>query len=216
MSPLRVGLTGGIGSGKSVVAELFAELGAPIIDTDQLARNVVAPGSPLLAQISLAFGYELLLPDGNLDRARLAAQIFANPAQKRQLESLLHPAIAAAMQEEIAVRSGAAPYLILAIPLLVEAGWQDRVDRILVVDCPEAVQLERASRRDQRSVAAIEQIIAQQASREERLRWADDIIDNGPNRDRSDLAAQVRALDQNYRAHFGKGVVPSPPTRGEG
>jgi dephospho-CoA kinase len=194
--PLRIGLTGGIASGKTTVANLFAALGVPVLDTDQIARDVVEPGQPALAEVVAAFGPGVLGPDGRLDRPRLRARVFADPDSRQRLEAILHPAIRA----ELARRAGAAggPYQVWVIPLLVEGGQVDRVDRILVVDCPEAVQLARVQARDGETEASARAILTAQASRAQRLAAADDVIVNDGSE--ADLAGQVAALDARYRA----------------
>jgi dephospho-CoA kinase len=194
--PLRIGLTGGIASGKTTVADLFAALGVPVLDTDQIARDVVEPGQPALAEVVAAFGPRILGPDSRLDRPRLRARVFADPDSRQRLEAILHPAIRA----ELARRAGAAggPYQVWVIPLLVEGGQVDRVDRILVVDCPEAVQLARVQARDGETEASARAILTAQASRAQRLAAADDVIVNDGSE--ADLAGQVAALDARYRA----------------
>lgn len=193
--PLRIGLTGGIASGKTTVADLFAARGVPVLDTDRIARDVVAPGTPGLREVVAAFGPGVLAADGSLDRRALRERVFANPAERRRLESLLHPRIRAELERRSAAAGG--PYQVLVIPLLVEGGGQTRVDRVLVVDCPEDVQLARLMARDGGTEAAARAILAAQASREERLAVADDVIVNdGP---REALEAAVAALDTRYR-----------------
>ena len=192
---LRVGLTGGIGSGKSTVADLFAGLGVPVIDADRIARELVEPGEPALEEVVAAFGPEMLGPGGRLDRAALRAQIFADQRARIRLEAILHPRIRARM--ETLAREAAAPYCVLCIPLLIEAGQLDLVDRVLVVDTPEALQVERVCSRDGLAAGAVQAILRTQASRAARLAAADDVILNA-----SDLAAlrqQVEALDRRYR-----------------
>jgi len=200
--PLRIGLTGGIASGKTTVARHFADLGVPVLDTDQIARDVVEPGQSALGEVVAAFGPEILGPDGRLDRPRLRARVFADPDSRLRLEAILHPAIRA----ELARRAEAAggPYQIWVIPLLVEGGQVDRVDRILVVDCPEDVQLARVMARDGGTEASARAILAAQASREQRLAAADDVILNDGTE--ADLAPQVAALDARYRALVASGA----------
>jgi dephospho-CoA kinase len=200
--PLRIGLTGGIASGKTTVANLFAARGVPVLDTDQIARDVVEPGQPALAQVVAAFGPDMLGQDGRLDRPRLRARVFADPDSRQRLEAILHPAIRA----ELARRAEAAggPYQVWVIPLLVEGGQVDRVDRILVVDCPEAVQLARVMARDGETEASARAILAAQASRAQRLAAADDVIVNDGSE--ADLAPQVAALDARYRALVANGA----------
>ncbi len=192
--PLCIALTGGIASGKSAVAAAFADLGAPVIDTDLLAREVVEPGQPALAAVVAAFGASTLGPDGRLDRRSLRARVFADPTRRRTLEAILHPAIRELMQARIAALD--APYVVVAIPLLAEGGSRDRFDRVLVVDCPPEVQRQRLLARDAESDAGADAILAAQASRAERLAIADDVIDNtGPL---ASLAQAVAALHRRY------------------
>jgi dephospho-CoA kinase len=192
--PFRVGLTGGIACGKSTVANLFAALGVTIVDTDVLAREVVAPGSPLLPQISAHFGAHVLQKDGSLDRARLRELVFANPAERQWLESLTHPAIRELTDSrcESATRS----YVIVAIPLLVETQGAKRFDRVLVVDCDPALQLARLQARDGVTSRQAAQILAAQVRREQRLAVADDVILN--NGDIAALRDQVEKLHRQY------------------
>lgn len=193
--PLRIGLTGGIASGKSAAARLFAARGVPVIDTDQIARDLVEPGQPGLAAVVAEFGEDVLTPEGRLDRAALRGRVFADPQARRRLEAVLHPAIRA----ELAHRSAAAggPYQIWVIPLLVEGGRIDQVDRVLVVDCPVEVQHARLRRRDGETEAGARAILAAQAGREERLAAADDVIVNDASIDA--LEPQVAVLDAKYR-----------------
>ena len=194
-APLRIGLTGGIASGKSTVARLFEAHGVPVIDTDQIARDVVEPGQPALVAVVEAFGTGILAPDGRLDRPALRARVFADAGARQRLEAILHPAIRA----ELARRSASAggPYQVWVIPLLVEGGRIDQVDRVLVVDCPVEMQLERLVARDGGSESSAQAILAAQASREQRLAAADDVIVNDGAEDA--LAPQVAALDASYR-----------------
>jgi len=193
--PMRVGLTGGIASGKSTVAELFAGAAVPVIDTDILARQVVAPGSIGLQRVAAVFGPSIVADDGSLDRAGLRARIFADAADRRRLESILHPLIL----EEVARQSRRAggSYQIHVIPLLVESGLQDTVDRVLVVDCPEDLQRSRLRSRDGETATSAEQILASQADRVRRLAAADDVIVN--DRSEADLCPLVATLDAFYR-----------------
>jgi dephospho-CoA kinase len=201
----RVGLTGGIACGKSTVANLFAALGVPIIDTDLLAREVVTSGSPLLREITAHFGLQVLASDGSLDRQELRARIFADPAQRQWLEALLHPAI----RELTDTRSEAAtgPYVIVAIPLLVETGGAARFERVLLVDCDPLLQIARLAARDGNSREQAERILAAQASRAERLAVAHDVIHNDGNI--AALRDQVEKLHRQYvqaaRAQSDKG-----------
>jgi dephospho-CoA kinase len=172
----RVGLTGGIASGKSTVARLFEALGVPVIDTDVLAREVVAPGEPLLGQIAARFGAGVLAADGSLNRTALREIVFADACARRDLEQLTHPAIRGRLEALSAVLGG--PYQLLVIPLLVETGGQTPVDRVLVVDCSEALQIRRLQARDGATLEQARQILAAQASREARLAMANDVIVN--------------------------------------
>jgi dephospho-CoA kinase len=195
-APFRVGLTGGIASGKSAAAAAFARRGVPVIDTDQLAREVAEPGQPALAAVVAEFGADLLGQDGRLDRRRLRALVFADAARRKRLEAILHPAIRAALAARIA--SVTAPYVVIAIPLLVESGLGDSVERVLAVDCPPALQLARLTARDGETGTAAAAILAAQASREQRLAAADDVLDNTGTL--AALEAQVGALHERYLA----------------
>ncbi|MBK1721127.1 dephospho-CoA kinase [Thiocystis violacea] len=191
---LVIALTGGIGSGKTSVSDQLGKLGAGIIDTDQLSRELTAPGSPILARIADAFGEEVLQTDGALDRARLREQVFQNPVARGRLEAILHPAIKTLMLERLA--SLATPYAVLVIPLLFETGQQNLADRVLVVDIPEHLQIERVAQRSGLAEAEIRRILASQVSRETRLAGADDVIDNSG--DGAALESQVRRLHARY------------------
>lgn len=199
----RVGLTGGIASGKSTVANLFAALGVPVIDTDVIARDVVAPGSPLLGKIRAEFGEAIMAPDGSLDRRALRARVFGETAEataaRRRLEALTHPAILAEMEARSAKAGG--PYQILAIPLLVESSSRSRVDRVLVVDADEATQMRRLQARDGSTLAEARALLAAQADRATRRAAADDVISN--EGDLKMLAAQVERLHGAYLAAAG-------------
>jgi dephospho-CoA kinase len=207
MAPFRVALTGGIASGKSTVADLFAALGVPVIDTDVIAREVVEPGEPALAEVAAAFGPGVLGSDGRLDRRRLRDIVFADPAARRRLEAILHPAIRARM----AAQSGAAggPYQLLVIPLLAEGGRRDHVDRVLLVDVPEAVQVERLVRRDGSSREQAAAALAAQASRAARQAIADDVIENAGGVE--DLRARVAELHREYLRLAAGGCAPPRP-----
>lgn len=191
---LRVGLTGGIGSGKTTVCQHFAALATPIVDTDELAREVVAKGEPLLEALKADFGPSILTPAGTLDRTAMREQVFANKEKLALLEQHLHPAIRTRLQQCLATLK--APYVIIAIPLLIEKGWQAMVDRVLVVDCSEQQQLERASRRDRCPPEQVRQIMMQQCTRQQRLAVADDIIHNDGASE--SLASQVAKLHRRY------------------
>jgi len=190
----RIGLTGGIACGKSVVTNLFAALGASIVDTDLLSREVVAPGSPLLGEIGRHFGAQVLQKDGSLDRAALRAHVFANPAERQWLEQLTHPAIRELTDARCESATG--PYVIVAIPLLVETAGKVRFDRVLVVDCDPELQLARLQARDGITSHQAAQILAAQASRAQRLAVADDVILN--NGDIANLRDQVEKLHRQY------------------
>lgn len=195
MAPrLRIGLTGGIASGKSTVARRFLELGVPVIDADESARAVVAPGSPGLARVTEVFGSGVLSEQGDLDRRALRQLIFANPERRRQLESILHPLIKADMERRAAAVSG--PYVVLAIPLLVEGGRLDRVNRILVVDVDEQTQVQRLMARDGGTREQAEAMLAAQASRASRLKAAHDVLVNAGSV--PELRHAVDQLHQRY------------------
>jgi dephospho-CoA kinase len=190
---LVIGLTGGIGCGKSRVSELFQQLGVPVIDADRVAREVVEPGQPALAEIRQRFGETVMLPTRGLDRKRLRAIVFQDPQARHDLEQILHPRIRARMQERLA--SLDTPYAILSIPLLLEAG-QQTVDRVLVIDCPPEAQIERVCARDRITPEQAGKIMETQVDRQTRLAAADDLIDNtGPP---EALKPQVQALHARY------------------
>lgn len=192
---IRIGLTGGIASGKSTVARLFGARGVPIIDLDQVAREVVTPGEAGLAEIVAAFGTEVLAADGTLDRARLRTRVFHDPPARKQLEAMLHPRIFEAAVAHAEAAGG--PYQVIVAPLLVEFGLADWPDRVLVVDCPTEAQLQRLLARDGGDEALARAILASQATREQRLAAADDVIVNdGPP---ELLAGAVETLDALYR-----------------
>jgi dephospho-CoA kinase len=174
--PLRIGLTGGIASGKSTVTQRFAELGVPVIDADVASRTVVEPGTPGLAQVAERFGAGVLA-DGRLDRRALRNLVFKDSSLRQALDNILHPLIRVEMEREVAQAQG--PYVIMSIPLLVEGGSSaKRVDRVLVVDADEMLQLQRLQARDGSSVEQARAILASQASRAARLRIADDVLLN--------------------------------------
>lgn len=191
---LRIGLTGGIGSGKTTVCRLFSELGTPIIDTDKIAHALVAPGQPALDQLSKAFGEEILDQEGQLNRAVLRERVFNDDTARQQLEALLHPLIRTEMRRQLKMLR--AKYVIIAIPLLLEKGWQDEVDRILVVDTDEGLQVERTAHRDGISEEQVGRIMLTQVSRHQRLASADDIIHNEGDLDT--LRKQIKHLHNNY------------------
>ena len=172
----RVGLTGGIASGKSTVARLFGALGIPIIDTDQVARDVVEPGQPPLERLVERFGPSILTPDGHLDRPALRNIVFSDPKARADLEALTHPAISVAVQARSATAGG--PYQILVIPLLVEKNLGSQLDRVLVVDCSEELQIRRLQARDGSTLEQARAILNVQASRATRVKAAHDVITN--------------------------------------
>jgi dephospho-CoA kinase len=191
-----VGLTGGIGSGKSAAAEEFARLGATVVDTDVIARELTEPGGAALPQIKSLFGAAFIAASGAMDRSAMREHVFADPAAKQALERLLHPLIRAEADRRIEAATGA--YVVYVVPLLVESGGQrDRISRLLVVDAPEALQVERVRARSGLSDKEIRSIIAQQAGRTARLALADDVIENTGTLDA--LRKQVAALDARYR-----------------
>ncbi len=193
---LRIGLTGGIGSGKSTVAALFARRGVPVIDTDELAHALTRPGAGASAEIAEAFGKDILTAEGAIDRRRLAARVFADPAERRRLENILHPRIRA--ETERRLRTLEAPYVLVVVPLLIEAGFTDLVDRILVVDCDVETAIRRAAARSGRSEEEIRAIARAQLDRTQRLAYADDVIVNDAGLDRLD--EQVEVWHRRYSA----------------
>ncbi|MGH6891380.1 MAG: dephospho-CoA kinase [Dongiaceae bacterium] len=192
---MRIGLTGGIASGKSAVAELFAGRGATVLDSDRIAREIVEPGRPALAELVRALGVGILGNDGALDRPGLRQRIFSEPATRRRVEEILHPAILDELGRQSQAASG--PYQVFVVPLLVEGDREGLVDRVLVVDCPETLQIERLMQRDGETREGALAILASQASRDQRLAVADDVIVNdGPP---GELSVQVADLDRRYR-----------------
>jgi dephospho-CoA kinase len=192
--PLRIGLTGGIASGKSTVADLFAELGAAVIDTDVIAREVVAPGTPALNEIADEFGTGVIGADGALNRAALRSIVFSDHAARKRLEAITHPRIGEETRRQSAYADG--KYQLIVVPLLVNSALRGFVDRILVVDCEEDTQIRRLVARDGGSEAEARRILEAQASRTERLAIADDVIRN--DGDVSELRQQVAALHEIY------------------
>ncbi len=191
---LVIGLTGGIGSGKTTVANGFAALGVPLIDADQIARDLVTPGGDTLKEIVACFGPGILDGHGGLDRARLRHRIFTDLGERRRLEAILHPRIRTGILARIHQLD--APYCIVSIPLLVETGQSDLVDRVLVVDCPPELQRERIARRDGWPAEEIEGALRAQASREQRLRAADDVVVN--DGDLESLRRSIATLHRSY------------------
>ena len=192
--PWVLGLTGGIGSGKSAAADAFVELGIEAVDADHAARWVVEPGRPALEKIVDRFGDAILLADGQLNRATLREHIFAEPEQRQWLEQLLHPLIRAAIQQFLAAAQS--PYAILVSPLLIESGQHKIVQRVLVVDVPSEVQMARALQRDQVSEAQLRAIMQAQLERDERLKYADDVLCNAA--DKATLQREVARLHDYY------------------
>jgi dephospho-CoA kinase len=198
--PLVVGLTGGIGSGKSAAAGAFEKLGATVVDTDAIAHELTGPGGAAVAEVERQFGKAFVDASGAMDRKRMRDLVFSDAEEKQRLEALLHPMIRADSERRIAAATG--PYVIYVVPLLVEsAGHRERMARVLVVDCPEALQISRVRQRSMLPEAQVRRIIASQIKRERRLAAADDVIDNS-----GDLAAlqkQVGALHEKYLALAG-------------
>lgn len=193
-----IGLTGGIGSGKTTVANRLGELGASIVDTDLIAHRITAPGGIAMAPIEASFGAAYVSADGSLDRTRMRNLVFSDEGARRRLEAITHPLIRAETEREAREARGA--YVVFVVPLLVEAGgWRERVTRVLVVDCPIEVQIERVMRRNKLSRAEVEAIIARQATRDARLAAADDILLNdGASPDA--LTGEIDALHARYLA----------------
>ena len=192
-----VAITGGIGSGKTTVANQFAELGIEVVDADVIARKVVEPGTPALAAIAAHFGSEVIAPDGQLDRRRLRERVFTDPQAKDWLNALLHPLIRSEMQRQCA--AARSPYCLLVVPLLVENRLTALANRVLVIDVDEATQIERTCRRDGVSREQAEAILAAQASRTERLAAADDVLDN-QNGTPEAIKSRIFALHETYLA----------------
>jgi dephospho-CoA kinase len=196
-----VGLTGGIGSGKSAAAEEFARLGATIVDTDVIAYELTGKGGAAIPAIETLFGHDVLGPDGSMDRRKVRERVFADPAAKQKLEALLHPMIREESARRIAAAAG--PYVVHVVPLLIESpDYRARVDRVLVVDSPEQTQIERVRARSGLSEREVRAIMRNQVTRAARVAAADDVIDNGGSREA--LREQVAALHQKYLQFAGK------------
>jgi dephospho-CoA kinase len=191
---LKIGLTGGIGTGKSTVTALFAALAVAIIDADVIAHHLVASGQPALQRLRQVFGDEIIHHDASLNRRYLRQLIFADKQKKQQLEEILHPLIYAEITAQAALLES--PYCLISVPLLIETQQTAMVDRVLVIDCPLALQISRVQSRDSLSLADVEMILSSQASRAEKLAWADEVIDN--SKDRLNLAEQVKKLHNFY------------------
>ena len=193
--PFRVALTGGIASGKSTVADMFADLGVAIIDTDRIAREVVQPGQPALQEIRERFGDGVIDATGSLDRRALRGLIFADDAARSDLEAILHPRIGTETRRQADTAAG--PYQIIVVPLLVDSPLREFVDRVFVVDCDEELQIDRLLARDAESVEQARRILAAQSSREQRLSIADFVVDNSAELGRTQQ--QVQKLDRIFR-----------------
>lgn len=196
---LIIGLTGGIGSGKSTVSHYFESLGVPVIDADLITRELVARGQPALQEIVQQFGPEILLADGTLDRAQLRQRVFGHEAERKKLEAILHPKVRDSMRQRVTALQDSNPppaYCILSIPLLIESGWTEMVQRVLVIDATPAQQRQRASQRDGLNMEQINTVISNQVDRDTRLAAADDIIYN--DADIPALHAQIETLHQHY------------------
>ena len=191
---LKIGLTGGIGCGKSTVARIFEQLKTPVIDADEIAHQLVAIGQPALAQIQQDFGTRVFKPDGSLDRKKLSEIVFSDPKQKQKLESILHPLVYQFIQAKIKQLN--TPYCIICIPLIFETNMTHLVDRILVVDCSVETQIERVRKRDNMAIERIQSIIDSQVSRAFRKTHTNDLIDNSVTDDR--LAEEVKKLHNLY------------------
>lgn len=200
--PLVIGLTGGIGSGKTAAAEEFARLGATVVDTDEIAHELTSAGGAAIAGVRDFFGDDYIDSRGAMDRRKMRERVFADPAARQRLEALLHPLIREESRRRIAEAKG--PYVVHVVPLLVESpDYRKRVDRVLVVDCPEDVQLARVRERSGLDEEEVRRIIGAQATRAMRQAAADDVIDNGGDLD--GLLAQVQALHRRYLRLAGAG-----------
>jgi dephospho-CoA kinase len=196
---LIIGLTGGIGSGKSTVSHHFESLGVPVIDADIITRELVAPGQPALQEIAQQFGPDILLADGTLDRAQLRQRVFEHDDERKKLEAILHPRVRESMRQRVTTLRDSnppPPYCILSIPLLIESGWTELIQRVLVVDASPTQQRQRASQRDGLNMEQINAVISSQVDRDTRLAAADDIIHN--DADIAALHAQIDTLHQRY------------------
>lgn len=206
-SALTIGLTGGVASGKSTVQAMFVGLGVPVLDADLVAREVVAPGSPALDEIAQVFGPEMLLADGTLDRRRMRERVFADEAERKRLERITHPHIRQRMHAWKTAQT--APYCMLSVAILIEAGMDSLVDRTLVVDVPEAVQQQRLRERDVITAELAAQMLAAQLSREQRLAHADDVLANTGS-----LDTLQACVEQFHRYYLGLAVAGTPKAPG--
>lgn len=189
----KLGLTGGIGSGKSLVADILQSQGASVIDTDKVAHELTGPAGRAMPAIREAFGEQVVRADGAMDRDQMRARVFSEPAARKTLEMILHPMIRDQVAEQISEAKGL--YVVLVVPLLIESGrWRDRVDRVCVVDCDRDTQIARVTARNGLPLAQIESILAVQASREQRLAHADDVVINDGQTTRESVHAQVLVL----------------------
>ena len=194
---LKIGLTGGIGSGKTKVADLLASWGASVIDTDQIAHALTAPGGQAIEPLRLQFGPEVLEASGALNRQKMRELVFAEPNRRRELEAILHPLIA--QEVEVQATRAQGLYVVFVVPLLVESGrWLDRVDRVCVVDCDQQTQIQRVQARSGLALETIQQILKAQATREQRLAVADDILVNSAQTSLADLENQVLDLHKGW------------------
>ncbi|MDO4636629.1 MAG: dephospho-CoA kinase [Lautropia sp.] len=195
-TPFTVGITGGIGSGKSRIADMFVALGASLIDTDTIAHSLTEPDGLAIPAIRTTFGDGFICPDGRMNRPAMRELVFENNDQRRRLENILHPMILNEVKHQLS-QLAAAPYVLISVPLLVESGhWQRRLDRVLVIDCPESLQISRVIQRSNLGEAQVRAIIAAQASRRQRLNAADDLIDNSGSL--QDAQRQVSTLHARY------------------
>lgn len=198
---LKIGLTGGIGSGKSCATEIFARLGAPVIDADVIARQLTLPGTEALLEISNRLGHQFITLQGELNRKKIAQFIFDHPDKKVVLENILHPRVRETIIIELQ-KLGSSPYAILAIPLLLETNFTELVDRVLVIDAPEEIRIKRVISRDRRSADDIKAIISHQLDQKTRMEKADDILDNSGTFD--ELQSLVKQLHNQYLLISGK------------
>ncbi len=203
---VKIGLTGGIGSGKSLVADFFAEWGAAVIDTDQIAHELTQSGGAAMPPIRQAFGPDVISPDGALDRAAMRELVFADPLQRTRLEAIIHPLIASETERQAASAVGC--YQVFVVPLLVESGrWRDKVDRICVVDCEPETQIARVKSRSGLTSEVIGRIMSAQATRAARLAVADDVVDNGASVTFSQLKQRALELHNSWCGLTGKQSV---------